>query len=199
MFKTIPGFPNYEVSKISEVRGKRFGRILKPKVHDGYHSVGLYMDGKYHWRNVHRLCAMAWVGVPENAKNLDVAHNDGVRSNNVVSNLRWVTRKDNIHDRYSHGTAIGAHPGERHHNAKLTSALVIEMRERVANGERFMDVVFETGVKKLTAYDAVTGKTWSTLNEKMPPVSIKSVKVKAENVRQKVAGMPSAPRANMIA
>ena len=199
MFKTIPGFPNYEVSEISEVRGKRFGRTLKPKVHDGYHSVGLYMDGRYHWRNVHRLCAMAWVGVPENAKNLDVAHNDGVRSNNVVSNLRWVTRKDNIHDRYSHGTAIGAHPGERHHNAKLTSALVIEMRERVANGERFMDVVFETGVKKLTAYDAVTGKTWSTLNEKMLPVSIKSVKVKAENVRQKVAGMPSAPRANMIA
>jgi len=181
MFKTIPGFPNYEVSEISEVRGKRFGRILKPKLHDGYHSVGIYMNGRYHWRNVHRLCAMAWIGVPENAENLDVAHNDGVRLNNVVSNLRWTTRKGNSHDRYRHGTAIGAHPGERHHNAKLTSALVIDMRQRVATGERFMDVVSQTGVKKLTAYDAVTGKTWASLNEKMPPVAIKSVKTKVKN------------------
>lgn len=174
MFKTIPTFDGYEVSSSGVVRSKRFQKPLKPKLHLGYESVGLYMAGKYYWRNVHRLVAMAWIGTPDGWENLDVAHNDGNSMNNCMSNLRWATRLENSHDRYKHGTAFGAHPGEKHHNAKLTEALVCEIRTRVASGEPFMSVVSEMGLKKLTAYDAVTGKTWRTAIA--PPVKIKDAK-----------------------
>jgi len=174
MFKAIPTFDGYEVSATGDVVGKRFQKILKPKHHLGYYSVGLYRSGKYHWRNVHRLVAMAWIGTPEGWENLDVAHNDGNSLNNCVSNLRWATRLENAHDRYKHGTAFGAHPGEKHHDAKLTETLVSEMRLRVAAGEPFMSVAEGMGLKKLTAYDAVTGKTWRTVS--VPPVKLKEVK-----------------------
>lgn len=173
MFKTIPMFPNYEVDEYSNVRGKRRGVVLKPKMHDGYASVGLCSNGKYSWRNVHRLCVMAWLGVPENHKTMDAAHYDGNKSNNHISNLRWATRKENCHDRERHGTTKGFCSGDEHPDRKLSFGLVAAMRDRIRNGERFMKMVADIGAKKLTVYDAVTGKTWKTVNPTSQPVSLK--------------------------
>lgn len=43
---------------------------------------------------VHRLIAMAWIGLPEGDKN-EINHKDGDKLNNVPSNLEWVTRSEN--------------------------------------------------------------------------------------------------------
>src|SRR5574344_1485189 len=102
MFKTIPIYPNYEVDENSNIRGKRFGKVIKPKLTGGSYSVGLCSNGMYWWHNVHRLCAMAWIGLPEGYESMDVAHNDGDRTNNHYTNLRWATRTENSHDRYAH-------------------------------------------------------------------------------------------------
>jgi hypothetical protein len=179
MFKTIPMFPNYEVDEHSNVRGKIRGIVLKQKIHDGYSSVGLCSGGKYAWRNVHRLCIMAWLGVPENHKSMDAAHNDGNRSNNHISNLRWATRKENCQDRDKHGTTRGFRSGDEHPNLKLSAKLVAYMRDRIRNGERFMNVVADVGAKKLTVYDAVTGVTWKTVNQISHPVALKTASLQA--------------------
>ena len=176
MFKTIPEYPNYEADEHSNIRGKRFGKVLKPKISNGYAHVGIHTPDGYRWHNCHRLAAMAWLGVPKGYKNMDVAHNDGDRSNNHISNLRWATRLENSHDRYAHGTARGAKPAEQHHNAKLNISIVSTLRRRVLSGERFVDVYQDMGIKKLTAYDALTGKTWSAANTIVPPVKIKDAK-----------------------
>ena len=176
MYKQIPGFENYEISADGDVIGKRFRKSLKPKICNGYETVGLYTANGYKWRNVHRLCAIAWIGLPENHDALHVAHNDGNRRNNHYSNLRWATPLENSHDRYRHGTARGANPGEAHHNSKLTASRVAEMRDRVRAGEMLTEVARSLNVKKLTAYDAVTGKTWKSINKISMPVSIKGAK-----------------------
>jgi hypothetical protein len=173
MFKTIPIYPTYEVDENSNVRSKSHKVILKNKKNGGYKSVGLSQKGSYKWHNCHRLCAMAWVGIPDAYESMDVAHNDGDRTNNHYSNLRWATRRENSHDRYLHGTARGAHSGELHHSSKLTVDAVIELRNRVRCGDRFMDVVNDMGIKKLTGYDACTGKTWRTVDSQSMPVNIK--------------------------
>ena len=54
-------------------------------------SVNLVIDGKQTMRYTHRLVAEAFV--PNSDGKPYVNHIDGVRTNNVMSNLEWVTRK----------------------------------------------------------------------------------------------------------
>lgn len=86
MWKQIEGKPNYEVSDDGQVRNKKTGRILKPSTRkDGYCQVML--GRKTVPLYIHRLVAIAFIPNPENLPQVD--HIDGVKSNNMVSNLRW--------------------------------------------------------------------------------------------------------------
>lgn len=54
---------------------------------DGYKYLGLYQNGVRKWKRVH--CLVAETFIP-NDKNLPmINHKDGIRDNNVVSNLEW--------------------------------------------------------------------------------------------------------------
>ena len=83
---------------ISADRYDRFNRHVggevKPQLAgQGYPFVCLYKDGKGKQRYVHRLVAQAFVPNPENKREVD--HIDNDKTNNDVSNLRWVTHKEN--------------------------------------------------------------------------------------------------------
>lgn len=66
-------------------------KLLKAVVHTtGYHRVSL---GRKNYRYVHRLVALAFIPNPEGLPQVD--HIDGNRTNNCVTNLRWVSAKQN--------------------------------------------------------------------------------------------------------
>jgi len=54
-----------------------------------------YMDGRVHQWLVHRLVALAFLPQPGGV--VEVDHKDGDPLNNRVSNLEWVTHKENLH------------------------------------------------------------------------------------------------------
>jgi group I intron endonuclease len=63
--------------------------------------------------------------------------------------------------------------GASNHNAKLTDAIVLEMRQRYKAGGVMLDELgAEFGVSWKTAHQAITGKTWSHLNHIEPPCNI---------------------------
>ena len=68
---------------------------LKPMRNSvGYHQVYLSQNyGKPKWFRIHRLVAIAFIPNPENKPCVD--HINGDKSDNRVSNLRWVTHKEN--------------------------------------------------------------------------------------------------------
>jgi hypothetical protein len=68
--------------------------IMRRRMQHGYWLIDLEVNGKKNILKVHRLVAMAFIPNPENKP--QVNHKDLNRSNSCVSNLEWVTAKENI-------------------------------------------------------------------------------------------------------
>lgn len=164
-WRSVPGFPAYEVSEKGDIRrvhGFRQyhrGYVLNPKRNRfGYLSLHLYRDGQSAELFVHRIVALAFQG-PQPSASHEVAHGDGDKVNNHWRNLRWATRSQNCQDKRELGELPDIR-GEKHPQARLTESVVLAMRARRKDGAFFREIANEFGVPKLTAYDAITGATW---------------------------------------
>ena len=91
-WKIIEERPNYSINEFGEIRNNKTGRILKSRVGtSGYMQIML--GRKTTPLYVHRLVAKAFI---PNKKNLpQVDHINGDKTDNIVSNLRWVTASQN--------------------------------------------------------------------------------------------------------
>lgn len=111
IWKPVVGYEGvYEVSSFGKVRSlkrTRKGkcesecgvkeRLLKPSKHTkGYLVCGLSKDGKLKYFKVHRLVAEAFLPNPENKEQID--HINTIKTDNCISNLRWVTPKENTNN-----------------------------------------------------------------------------------------------------
>lgn len=96
-WKPIAGYEGiYEVSDQGRVKSLKFGKemILKPiKETGGYLRVNLFKEGNRKQTNIHRLVAEAFIPNPNNLETVN--HKDEVKTNNVVSNLEWMSQRDN--------------------------------------------------------------------------------------------------------
>lgn len=116
----VPGWEGYyEASSLGEVRsvdrtipyrrGTRLliGRTLRPSCNPkGYRIVVLARDGKRVAYPVHRIIAEAFLGpLPAG---LQTCHNDGDKSNNAATNLRYDTPSANELDKVRHGQHANA-------------------------------------------------------------------------------------------
>lgn len=101
-WKDIKGYEGlYQVSNLGRVKSLKRGseRILKPRVKSsGYIEVVLYKNSKPKNIRVNRLVAQTFIPNPEDKP--QVNHIDEDKTNNMVSNLEWVTAKENM----NHGT-----------------------------------------------------------------------------------------------
>lgn len=91
-WRKIPGFPNYSVSSLGNVRRDRAGYsrpVKKYRNPAGYEYVCLCKDGKTKSFAISRLVAMAFIPNPAGKPTVD--HISRVRDDNRVSNLRWAT------------------------------------------------------------------------------------------------------------
>jgi hypothetical protein len=93
IWKTIEEFPIYEVSHLGRIKNTITGRILSPTVKSGYYHACLTNNNHRKTCKVHRLVAFAFIPNPENKS--DVNHKDKDKLNNKLSNLEWMTRKEN--------------------------------------------------------------------------------------------------------
>lgn len=97
VWKDVVGYEGlYQVSNIGNVYSCRQMKSLHPanSYSNGYSLVLLYKDGTRKMKGVHRLVAEAFIPNPNNLPIVD--HKDGNKRNNCISNLEWVTQKENV-------------------------------------------------------------------------------------------------------
>lgn len=171
IWKDIVDFSAYQVSDHGNIRSKdrcssyawkgvtgfkRFlkGRDIKGARTKGYPVVNLVSDnGKRHMLLVHRLVLEAFVG--SCPPGYQACHNDGVRDNCRISNLRWDTPASNHRDKQAHGTSL---IGSRNHQTKLDEEKVREIRRDAYLGSTKLSKRF--GISRGAVRGILERRTW---------------------------------------
>jgi hypothetical protein len=94
-WKEVFGFPIYEVSINGEVRHKKKGKVLKKVLNRrGYYVVSLYNNNskKCHSKCIHIIVLETFIGLSDRPI---TDHIDRDKTNNKLSNLRWVSISEN--------------------------------------------------------------------------------------------------------
>jgi hypothetical protein len=122
------------------------GRVLKVKDSGkGYQQYCLYLkSGKNKMISEHRLFAICFLENPENKE--QVNHKDGVKSNNLISNLEWMTSSENM--QHADQTGLRNILGEQNGRAKIKDSeipLIFELRK---SGLFLKDIGKQFGVGK---------------------------------------------------
>jgi DNA-binding transcriptional regulator YiaG len=170
-WRSIEGFPDYDVSSLGSVRSwkfNRWGRAASPRLlragrtTAGYLLVVLQVkreDGSWFQQShyVHRLVAAAFIGPCPPGH--EVNHKNSDRTDARAENLEYVTSSGNN----IHAFAVGrmkAPPfriGAANHNSKLTPDNVRAIR---ASSDTIEALAARYGISTSTLHQAKIGKTW---------------------------------------
>jgi len=105
----INGYPNYliyEDGRVFSKKGK--GKFLKPTYDShGYMRVNLCNQGKLKTHKIHRLVALHYIDNPNKFPQVD--HIDRNKSNNDISNLRFVDASTNCQNKDKYCTNTTGH------------------------------------------------------------------------------------------
>ena len=154
---------NYGISDTGEVRNVDRGNILKYSYdRRGYCCVYLTLkDGKHKRFRVHRLVALAFIPNPENKR--EVNHIDGIKTNNSISNLEWVSSSENM----LHAYRTGLHKaikGEDHAESKYTDEQIHEVCKLIEQGLSNKKISKITGVHRSLVKDVSIGRAWKHIS-----------------------------------
>lgn len=95
-WRDIPDFEGkYQVSNHGRIRNRNTGHVRSTQLKHGYVRVNLTdSNGKDRNVSVHRAVAAAFIPNPENKP--EVNHKNGVKDDNRLENLEWVTPEENF-------------------------------------------------------------------------------------------------------
>ncbi len=160
MWIEIKNFPNYFVNELGQVKSgpkktRKGFRLLKPmKESTNYTTVDLCKDGKIVRKLIHRIVAEAFLPNLENKP--QVNHINGIKDDNRLENLEWVTRSEN--QLHSIRTGLRHTRGENNSQCKLKSEDVL----KILNDTRVYSVIGnEFKVSISTVADIKRGYSWT--------------------------------------
>lgn len=176
VWKPIPGRGGYyEASSLGRIRSvdrhvtayssrgarlvnmHRKSQILKLDTRFGYKCVTLYFDGKEKKDQVHTLVLLAFVG--ERPAGYQACHNNGVKDDNRIENLRWDTPESNRADIEKHGRRAR---GSDVKTAVISESQAVDIKRGLIGPA---EAVRLFGIGRTQFYRIKNGKAWQHLDQ----------------------------------
>lgn len=169
-WKVIPDYPDYAVSNLGRVMRvtlskNRFahtypGRLLKPLNTRGYLHLSLCKNKKSKTHRIAHLVALCFLGLCPPGKQIN--HKNGVKTDNRVNNLEYVTQKQNN----EHALSLGlwkSRNGELNPGAKLKEKDIVAIIDLRKAGWPQQRIANKFHVHQMTISLILSGKTWSSV------------------------------------
>ena len=101
--KVIDSIPNYSINENGLIIRNLTGRVIKSHTDkNGYNRIGLRINNKQKNFYVHRLVASVFLSNPMNKETVN--HKNGIKSDNNINNLEWLSIKENL--KHAHNTGL---------------------------------------------------------------------------------------------
>jgi len=147
-----------EVFSYPKKTRKGIRKLLLNKSNCGYLMIDLCKDGKIKKFLVHRLMAQTFLKNDENKT--QVNHINGIKTDNSLINLEWVTRSEN----QKHSILIGLRTtkGEKNSQSKLNESQVL----LILNDKRmYKEISNDFGISIPTISDIKRGYSWTHITK----------------------------------
>lgn len=180
VWKAIEGYVGfYEVSNTGKVRSLRRNvkgngvftykepKLLRQSISRGYKYVSLCSRRRIKCCSIHRLVLNTF-GPVRPSHVYEVGHLNGIRHDNRIENLAWVTKKQNSQHRRLHGTWMSGESNGRH---LITEKNVLRMRDLHSKGVQVRYLINIFGVSRGLVEAIVYGRNWKHLLKAKPESS----------------------------
>ena len=171
----VPGVrPIYYISNIGNLYNSELGRYSSASIkeNDYVRVILRAVDGKQISTTIHRLVALAFLGMPPN-KNMEVDHINCDRTCSLENNLEWVSKYENCIRAHENGRCK---TGEDYYNSIFTNKEVEDICKMLESGmsiseiadimdERIKPRVYKGGCRSIIVqiYDGVI---WKNISKK---------------------------------
>ena len=161
---------NYDISNTGKIRNhttKVEYKLAKvPGMKNTYEQYGIVLtNGKKVNTGIHRLMAIMFIPIPKKyikrkipLSQLVVDHIDNVKYHNVISNLQWLTYKENTQKYYETDFNIN--------NICLTDKLVKKICQDLVNEMTIYEISCKYNVSELVVYNIRFGVTYTDISTK---------------------------------